>query len=416
MHSVSSPRADAAQPLEVRGGLGVGSMISSNQRAQGYGSSFMAEARPAWRLADSLAAELSLSSWFFPLRDTAGRATLVGAGARFDPRLTRRFSLFVDAHAGLGMTGPNNRLMFDGAAGLEYLFNDFIAVGPFVRYGQVLDSGMDAKFVAGGMYLSLLWPPGEAPPPRPAPTAVVARSQPTAPPPVAAPPPRLTDSDNDGIADREDACPSQPKGATPDPQRTGCPDGDDDKDGVPNGVDQCRQRPFGANPDPVAMGCPLADRDHDTVPDLYDRCPEKPGAPDAEAAKNGCPGLVQIVQGEIKISKPVLFAPGKDVISKASFAVLKAVAGALKASPGIKKVSIEGHTEGQGDPDQNLQLSQSRAESVRRWLAENGIEGTRLEAKGFGDSRPVATNKTAKGRAENQRVELVILDPPLEQP
>jgi len=416
MQSVSPSHANADPPLEVRGGLGVGAMISPNQRAQGYGSSFMVEARPAWRFADSVAAELSFSSWIFPVRDTSGRATLLGAGARFDPRLTRQFSLFIDAHAGLGMTGPNNRLMFDGAAGLEYAFNEFIALGPFVRYGQVLDSGMDAKFAAGGMYVSLLWPPEQAPP-TPAPASVATRPRPAEPPPLAPAPPRLTDSDNDGVADRQDACPSEPRGPNPDPQRTGCPDGDDDKDGVPNGVDRCRQQAFGANPDPVAMGCPLADRDRDMVPDLYDRCPDTAGAPDPEAPKNGCPGLVQIARGEIKISQPVLFAPGKDVISKSSLPILKAVASALKASPGIKKVSIEGHTATTQDaPEQSLQLSQSRAESVRLWLSQNGVEADRLEIKGFGDTRPLASNKTAKGRAQNQRIELMIVDPAPESP
>lgn len=415
MHSVSPLRADAAPPLELRGGIGVGTMVSSRQRDQGYNSSFMAEVRPAWRFADSLAAELTLSSWFFPINNESGRATLLGAGARFDPHLSRDFSLFADGHLGLGMTGPNNRLMFDGQVGLEYAFNPLLALGPFVRYGQVVSSGMDAKFVAGGVYLALAWPDGEAAP-RSEPLA--AASPRPAPPPPRAPVDdgrlRLRDGDGDGVADVDDACPKEAQGTTPNPERHGCPDADDDKDGVPNSADKCRYRAFGLNPDPTSMGCPLRDRDADTVPDLYDRCPDEPGAPDPEASKHGCPGLLQVERGTIKLLKPVHFGPDKDVILRDSFALLKAVAAALKATPGIKKLSIEAHTQGLGDADRNQQLSQNRADSVRRWLTQNGIEGERLEAKGFGDSKPVATNKTAKGRAENERVELVILDPAAE--
>jgi outer membrane protein OmpA-like peptidoglycan-associated protein len=91
--------------------------------------------------------------------------------------------------------------------------------------------------------------------------------------------------------------------------------------------------------------------------------------------------------------------------------VLRALAAGLKARPRLAKISIEGHTDGQGDPQKNLELSQRRAESVRRWLIENGVDGARLDARGFGDTRPIATNKTAKGRAENRRIELVVVDP-----
>jgi outer membrane protein OmpA-like peptidoglycan-associated protein len=91
--------------------------------------------------------------------------------------------------------------------------------------------------------------------------------------------------------------------------------------------------------------------------------------------------------------------------------VLRAVVAALKATPGIKKVSIQGHTDNKGVAEKNLDLSQRRAESVHRWLAENGVEGERLEAKGFGDTKPIASNSNVLGRARNRRVEFVIVDP-----
>jgi outer membrane protein OmpA-like peptidoglycan-associated protein len=214
------------------------------------------------------------------------------------------------------------------------------------------------------------------------------------------------------VIDADDKCPEQPAGATPDPERPGCPDGDDDKDGVLNSQDKCRDQGPGLWPDPTAPGCPLPDRDKDTVPDLYDSCPDKAGAPDSDPKKNGCPGLVSVDQGQIKILKPVFFATDKDVILKRSFPVLRAVAAALNATPTIKKVSIEGHTDVRGTPDVNLDLSRRRAESVRTWLVQNGVAADRLEAKGLGDTQPVASNNTARGRAENRRVEFLIVDPP----
>jgi OOP family OmpA-OmpF porin len=276
--------------------------------------------------------------------------------------------------------------------------------------------------------VALSWPPPPPPappPPPPAPPAPRDRDADGVPDdldlcpdqvPGAKPDPRrkgcpLKDTDADGVADDEDKCPEQPAGATPDPERAGCPDGDDDKDGVTNALDKCRDQAAGLYPDPTMPGCPLPDRDKDSVPDLYDACPDKAGAPSTEPKKSGCPGLVAVEGNTIKILKPVYFATDKDLILKRSFPVLKAVAGALAATPGIKKVSIEGHTDGSGEPEANLELSQRRAASVLRWLTENGVAAERLEAKGLGDTRPVATNKTSRGRAENRRVEFIIVDP-----
>jgi hypothetical protein len=135
----------------------------SHQRTEGYGASYLLEARPAFRWADNLETELALSSWSFTGQPSTGRATLWGAGLRLDPRLSPRLRLFVDGHAGLGVTGPSKRFMFDGGGGLEYAFNDSLALGLFARYGQLADSHVDPKFAAAGAFLGLAWP-GEAAP------------------------------------------------------------------------------------------------------------------------------------------------------------------------------------------------------------------------------------------------------------
>jgi outer membrane protein OmpA-like peptidoglycan-associated protein len=81
----------------------------------------------------------------------------------------------------------------------------------------------------------------------------------------------------------------------------------------------------------------------------------------------------------------------------------------LKANPQIAKVRVEGHTDSVGSDETNLTLSQGRAESVMKYLTDKGVDASRLEAKGFGESKPLADNKTEEGRAKNRRVEFVIV-------
>ncbi|HEX2572128.1 MAG TPA: OmpA family protein [Polyangia bacterium] len=258
-------------------------------------------------------------------------------------------------------------------------------------------------------------------------------------------PPPPPDSDKDGIIDNDDRCPDVPQGEHPDPERLGCPDGDDDQDGVLNHEDECRAEPAGPHPDPKRRGCPagdadqdkvtddvdqcltvpaglhpdpdkpgcpLPDRDEDSVVDKEDACPDQPGAPDPNPKKNGCPGLVQIKGGAIRILKPVYFATNKDVILSRSFPVLQAVANVLIAQPEIRRISIEGHTDNRGKPTWNRELSDRRAKSVQRWLIAHGINPERLGAQGFGPDRPITTNATDAGRSQNRRVEFRIVDPP----
>lgn len=223
-----------------------------------------------------------------------------------------------------------------------------------------------------------------------------------------APPP--ADRDKDGVIDKEDMCPDLPKGQEPDPGRLGCPAQDSDKDGVFDPSDQCLFDPAGLFPDPDKPGCPLPDRDGDQVPDPKDACPTKPGAPHPDPKKSGCPGLVEVKNGQIMIMRPVFFAPGKDTILQKSYLVLQAVADALMAVPTIKKVQIEGHTDNAGKLVANVDLSERRARSVQRWLVSRGVGPERLSASGFGPTRPIASNKTAAGKAKNRRVEFHILD------
>lgn len=150
--------------------------------------------------------------------------------------------------------------------------------------------------------------------------------------------------------------------------------------------------------------------------DDVDRCPDQAGAPSADPARNGCPGLVRVQNGYIQITTPVFFATNRDRILPRSFPVLTAVAETLRANAEIRRVSIEGHTDDVGPDARNMGLSERRAQSVQRWLVEHGVEAARLEAHGFGETRPLVNPTGLRGRAQrdaraqNRRVDFRILD------
>ncbi|MSU75050.1 MAG: hypothetical protein EXS55_00840 [Candidatus Magasanikbacteria bacterium] len=205
--------------------------------------------------------------------------------------------------------------------------------------------------------------------------------------------------------------PSPPERAPPPPVPP-----DIDQDGVPNEQDECRYTPAGQHPDPRPEfhGCPIRDRDEDTVLDREDACPDQRGAPDPNPKKNGCPGLVEVRYDYITpVAHTAFFAPGKDKLLRKSFPVLLAVVDALIASPQIKKIAIEAHTDGRGNPKKNLDLSERRAINVRRWIVESSDRGrfpTAMEMRGYGGSRPVMFNTTREGRARNNRIEFHIIE------
>ncbi len=185
-----------------------------------------------------------------------------------------------------------------------------------------------------------------------------------------------------------------------------CPDGDWDHDGLTNGVDHC-PREFGPKEND---GCPWPDRDDDSVIDPIDNCPTVPGPPENAGCPPGRPQKVLIRAERLEILERVFFEFNKAEIKPESFELLQQVAEVLRAHPELDHVRIEGHTDRVGSADYNRELSAARARAVKSFLVERGeIEGTRLTTRGFGFDRPIASNEDEAGRAENRRVEFVIL-------
>jgi uncharacterized protein (TIGR03382 family) len=207
------------------------------------------------------------------------------------------------------------------------------------------------------------------------------------------------DDDGDGVEDGVDRC----LGEAGPVDRQGCPERDSDGDGLVDGKDPC---PSEAGPLDRG-GCPVPDRDHDTVEDLRDNCPDEVGPPDNQ----GCPEeekqLVVIQTDRIAIKDTVHFDFNKATIQPRSYGLLDQVARVLLEHPEIVFVSIEGHTDGVGPAEYNRRLSQRRAEAVRDYLAGKSVAPERMEAKGFGEDRPVQSNATSVGRAANRRVEFI---------
>jgi OOP family OmpA-OmpF porin len=109
------------------------------------------------------------------------------------------------------------------------------------------------------------------------------------------------------------------------------------------------------------------------------------------------------------VTHGILFDSGSDRIKAESYKTLTDI-GTMLAEDASLRLSIEGHTDADGADDANLKLSQARAAAVRGYLGEkHGIDGGRLETKGLGEGKPIDTNDTPEGKANNRRVELVKL-------
>jgi uncharacterized repeat protein (TIGR01451 family) len=222
------------------------------------------------------------------------------------------------------------------------------------------------------------------------------------------------DNDQDGVVDTADKCPLQPEDKDGFQDEDGCADPDNDEDGVEDTADKCPPRPEDKDGFQDEDGCPEPDNDRDGIPDGQDKCPNEAEVINGTNDEDGCPdegkGKVQVTAGKLLILEKVYFATNKDLVLARSFPLLQQVAAVLRANPQLAKVRIEGHTDSQGDDAFNLDLSQRRANSVRRFLVEQGIAAERLEAVGYGETKPVDTNKTAQGRENNRRVEFTIVE------
>ncbi len=207
------------------------------------------------------------------------------------------------------------------------------------------------------------------------------------------------DTDGDGVEDALDKCPGSEKGIKVDV--TGCTY-DSDRDGVTDAEDKCPDTEKGIKVD--VKGCP-ADTDGDGIIDSKDKCPNTR----AEGSPNGCPEVKVVVIKRLQtIAQAINFETGKATLKVTSYPKLDELAGIIKEYSDYT-LQMGGHTDNVGDDNANFSLSQARMDAVKSYLATKGVLESRIEATGYGETKPIASNNTAEGKMQNRRVELQMI-------
>lgn len=172
---------------------------------------------------------------------------------------------------------------------------------------------------------------------------------------------------------------------------------DSDGDGVPDPRDRCPNTAAGLNVDSV--GC-APDSDEDGVPDQNDRCPGTTN----RRARIDDGGCYVVLSETVRVGLNVQFDTDSSITRPEHRAEVRKVVDFMEEYPQTR-VTIEGHTDSDGDAVYNRHLSQRRAQAIAEMIIQEfGISRSRVSAIGYGEDRPIATNDTAEGRQRNRRV------------
>jgi OOP family OmpA-OmpF porin len=219
------------------------------------------------------------------------------------------------------------------------------------------------------------------------------------------------DNDGDGIPDSRDKCPNDPEDKDGFQDEDGCPDLDNDGDGIPDALDKCPNEPEDKDGFQDEDGCPDPDNDNDGIPDARDKCPNEPETFNNYQDADGCPDEVPAaVKKFTGVIQGINFKTGSAEILAGSYVVLDRAVKVLQDYPEVN-LEISGHTDSRGKADYNLDLSQRRADSVKTYFVQRQIASGRLQAIGYGLTRPIADNKTSSGRGTNRRTEFRLINP-----
>jgi outer membrane protein OmpA-like peptidoglycan-associated protein len=213
------------------------------------------------------------------------------------------------------------------------------------------------------------------------------------------------DNDEDMIADSVDNCPTEAEDRDGYQDEDGCPDPDNDNDSVPDTLDKC----MGVSEDRDGFedddGCPDLDNDKDGVADSIDNCPDVAGINE----EDGCPQKAKEIKRGRVILPGVQFGGGSNAINSDAAETLDRVYQSLNDWPEVK-LEIQAHTDNSAPPKKSLRLSEKRAQAVREYLINKGIDESRLTAIGKGSGEPIADNKSVHGRKINNRIEIHRID------
>lgn len=225
------------------------------------------------------------------------------------------------------------------------------------------------------------------------------------------------DNDEDSVLDVNDGAPMDPEDRDGFEDSDGVPDPDNDSDTILDLKDVAPNDPEDFDDFEDNDGAPDPDNDGDTILDINDECP---GTDETVAAgtatkevfngyedDDGCPDKkpeIAVEKGESIVLEGVYFAIGKAELTANSRHILQKVVRTLMGNPKIQ-VEIRGHTDNTGSYQTNMRLSQQRANAVKIYLMNNGIDARRISTRGYGPDHPIAPNTTRDGRSKNRRIE-----------
>jgi OOP family OmpA-OmpF porin len=211
----------------------------------------------------------------------------------------------------------------------------------------------------------------------------------------------IPDTDKDGILDPDDKCIDEP-GV---PEYDGCPIPDTDGDGILDPDDKCVDEP-GV---PEYEGCPIPDTDGDGILDPQDQCVDEPETQNGYEDEDGCPDEVpKEVAKFTGVIEGIYFDSGKASIKPKSKPKLDKAVKVLNDFESIR-IEISGHTDSKGNDEFNMSLSEKRAEAVKQYFVDAGVDASRIQTRGAGENEPIGDNKARAGRAKNRRIEFKLL-------
>jgi OOP family OmpA-OmpF porin len=222
------------------------------------------------------------------------------------------------------------------------------------------------------------------------------------------------DRDEDGIPDADDVCPTEAELVNEIEDEDGCPELDADEDGLVGELDQCPAEPEDREGFEDEDGCPDPDNDQDSHADASDECPQEAETDNGFEDEDGCPDEVPARVAEyIGVIEGIRFGNASARIQGArSRQILDQAAAILLEYPSVH-IRISGHTDARGSHARNMAISRERADAVKWYLVDRGIEHTRLVTMGYGPEQPIADNDTPEGRARNRRIEFELLTNPI---
>lgn len=225
------------------------------------------------------------------------------------------------------------------------------------------------------------------------------------------------DNDQDDVPDVRDKAPMIPEDKDGFEDMDGVPDPDNDEDGILDTEDDAPNDPEDVDNFQDGDGAPDPDNDNDGIADVKDECPGtdetvSAGIATEETFNNyedddGCPDKkpeIAVEKGEAVVLEGVYFATGKADLTQNSRFILDKVVRTLRENPKIE-VEIRGYTDNTGGYQLNMRLSKQRADAVKIYLLNQGIDAVKIRTRGFGPENPIATNHTREGRAKNRRIE-----------